>query len=185
MFLAILCLCALLHFFQDKAYGSIYLCRLRILDLSNNSLKVLPDNWDCMDSLVELKVTENQIEEIPKGLCTGRISSNLVALDFSHNKLKFIRPYFCNLFNLGTLKLDHNELLCLPQYIGHLIKLRYLSATNNKLKTLPATFSELRLDSLDLFNNEFLEDGPASAIDKLGGFPSLLECTAKAIVKQK
>ena len=144
----------------------------------------LPEQWDGMESLSELRLQDNQLEQLPKGLCCGVLSSKLCALNVANNNLKVLRPYFCSLVNLAFLKLDHNELQTLPQRIGVLCRLRTLSVTSNKLKTLPASFAELRLDSLDLYGNEFLNDGPTSAIDKLG-FPSLLEIAARTIVEHK
>ena len=72
----------------------------------------------------------------------------------------------------------------LPSSVRDLIQLRTLQVNNNQLHTLPAGFADLRLDSLDLSDNQFLNDGPDTAVDKLH-FPSLLETVARAIRKFK
>jgi len=95
-----------------------------------------------------------------------------------------LRSEFCQLEALVTLKLDSNELCCLPHGINRMTQLRFISAVGNKLQTLPASFTQLRLENLDLSGNEFIQAGPSSAIDRLR-FPSLLECAAKAIHKHR
>ena len=160
----------------------LQLRRLTVLDLSRNHIKKLPDCFDGTPQLAELKLANNHIEDIPKGFCSGCLRTSLTYLDLSSNKLKYLRPYFSSLKALVTLKLDHNELVCLSAGIERIRDLRFLSATNNRLRTLPAGFAQLQLDSLDIGNNLFLEDGPETAINKLGFLP-LVECAARAIRK--
>lgn len=157
---------------------------LRVLNLCHNHIQTLPEDFKKSDLLAELHLMDNQICDIPRGLCTGILSKSLTLLDLTMNKIKILRPFFCNLSALVTLKLDQNELVCLPPLLGKMARLRILSASKNQLKTLPASFTELRLDSLDLFDNPFLQDGPSTAINRLE-FPSLLECAARNIRKNK
>lgn len=154
------------------------------LDLCNNHLKSLPGDFDNVPHLSELKLTDNQLEDIPKGFCSGPLSKRLTLLDLSQNSIKVLRPYFCALQALVNLRLDNNELSFLPQAFGTLTSLRALAVTNNKLNTLPMSFTDLRLDTLDLFGNEFLQDGLNTAIDRLQGL-TLLELSARAIIKQR
>ncbi len=152
---------------------------LRILDLSHNRIQSLPDNAD-FRTLAELHLCDNQLADIPHGFCSSTLCETLTLLDLSQNKLKFLKPYFTGLRALVTLKLDQNELVCLPQSLGKLSRLRFFSATKNQLRTLPATFGQLRLDELDLFDNQFLQDGPSTAKNRLE-FPSLHELAARAV----
>ena len=160
------------------------LYNLRSLDLSANHLKTLPDDFSSLPRLCELRLSDNHLEDLPTGLCTGPLSRTLNLLDVSGNRLKMLRQEFCCLEALVTLKLDSNQLKCLPHRLSAMSRLRFLSATGNKLQTLPASFTQLRLESLDLYGNEFIATGPASAIDRLQ-FPTLLECAAKAIHKHR
>lgn len=145
---------------------------------------MLPNDWENLQNLVELRLASNQIEDVPKGLCSGSLQKRLVHLDLSSNCLRFLRPYFCDLQSLATLKLDGNQLALLPSGIGKLKALSTFTVSNNQLKTLPGSFAYLSLQMLDLCGNPFIQDGPGSAIDRLG-FPSLLECAGRAIRRER
>ena len=162
----------------------LQLRNLRILDLSKNRLQKLPEDWWTLSQLSEIKLSENQISEIPAGLCKGHLTTNLRLLDLSHNKIKQLRPYVCELQGLVTLNLNHNQLVNLPFSMSNLRQLRSLLVTNNQLRTLPAHFSQLSLTDIDLYNNPLMQDGPASAINRLS-FPTLQELTARTIKMKK
>ena len=166
-----------------KIEGRILALRhLTQLDMSENCIRELPTDFEKINCLSELVLHDNQIEEIPKGFCTGALSRTLNLLDLGNNKLRMIRPYVGKLQNLVTLKLFNNQIVVLSSKLRDLTQVRTLQVNNNQLRTLPVGFGDLRLDALDLSENPFLDDGPATAIDKLR-FPSLLETTARAIKK--
>ena len=157
---------------------------LMVLDLSHNCIRRLPEDLDRIQSLSDLNLAGNQIEDIPKSFCESSLVDSLHTLDLSHNKLKIIKPWLCKLKNIVNLKLDNNEIVVLPAKLGSLKRLRNFTASKNQLRTLPVSFIQLRLENLDLFDNHFLEDGPSSAINRLQ-FPTLLEVAARAIYKMK
>ena len=158
----------------------LQLRNLTVLNLSENSIRKLPDDFGRVTRLAELHLAGNQIEEIQKAVCESTLIDSLHTLDISRNKLKILKPWFCNLKLLRNLRIDCNELSYLPYQLGTLANLRNLSVARNKLRTLPATFTQLHLDTLDLFENPFLDDGPNSVIDRLN-FPTLLELCARAV----
>jgi LRR-repeat protein 1 len=84
-----------------------------------------------------------------------------------------------------NLKFDNNEMEMLPPTIGRLNRLQFISACNNKLRVLPANFMKLRLESVDLFGNSFdaIENYQISAgsVD----VPTLMECAARSIKKER
>ena len=162
----------------------LQLRRLVTLDLSHNHLKTLPDNFDCVPQLAELKLADNHIEDLPHGFSNGSLAKSLSLLDLSENKIKILRPHFCGFQSLVTLKLDKNELQFLPQMLGTFSRLRHLTVTNNKLTTLPVSFTQLTLDTLDLFSNNFMLDGVDTARNRLQE-PTLLEAAARVIIKHK
>ena len=160
--------------------------RLKVLDMSRNCIEVLPSDFEVTKNLHELNFKSNRISSIGEAFCRCEsLSRTLTVLDLSQNLLRTLPPNICDLTSLTSLKLDSNQLVCLPSRFGRLQTLRHFSCTNNQLKTLPASFSRLRLQDLDLFANQFLTVGPDTAIDKLGSFPSLLELSARAIVKKR
>lgn len=158
----------------------LQLRNLTVLSLNDNCIKNLPVEIGRLHRLAELHLADNQIDEVPVEFCNSCLKNTLHTLDMSRNKLKMLRPWFCKLRGLSVLKLDGNELFCLPSQLGTLSKLNTLTATGNKLKILPVSFRQLRLDRLDLFDNDFLEDGPNSVINRLH-FPTLLEVAARTI----
>ena len=168
-----------------KIEGRILALRhLTRLDMSENCIRELPTDFENLTGLCELILHHNQIEEIPKVFCIGNLSRTLNLLDLGNNKLRIIRPFFGKLRNLVTLKLHGNQIVVLSSSMRDLTQLRTLQVNNNQLRTLPAGFADLRLDALDLSDNQFLDDGPSTAIDKLH-FPTLLETAARAIKKLK
>jgi Leucine-rich repeat (LRR) protein len=81
--------------------------------------------------------------------------NNLITLDLSHMRIKFIPKEIGLLENLTTLNLNGNELTRLPHEIGNLKNLEKLDISYNSIWTLPTTFSNLKkLRDLDLESNE-------------------------------
>lgn len=150
----------------------------------NSIFRSLPDVWDFLPCLADLRLSSNQLEDLPLAFCSGGLTKHLAHLDLSFNRLKFLRPYFCHLQSLTTLKIDSNRLALLPSGIGKLPLLAALTASNNEIKTLPGSFVQLSLQMLDLSGNPFLDDGPDTVIDRLH-VPSLLEFTARAIRQKR
>lgn len=85
--------------------------------------------------------------------------SNLLQLDLSHNKIKFIRNTdFNGLVNLRTLNLSDNYLTEAPSAVFHyMTNLTKLILSNNKMsKLVPRLFFKLsNLEYLDLSGNPF------------------------------
>ncbi|XP_006825268.1 leucine-rich repeat protein 1-like [Saccoglossus kowalevskii] len=156
--------------------------KLKVLDLSENHIRSLPTSMEHLVSLSELNLSHNQLSVFPPELCKEPLKSTLHLLDLSHNKFKVIPPHITALTKLVHFKLERNEIMRLPQAIGRLQQLRFFSAGHNQIKTLPAGFIRLRLDSLDLFGNPFLDDGPSTATSRLK-FPTLLEIAARMVRK--
>ena len=163
----------------------LQLRQLRVLNLSQNRLPNLPDDWSGLPVLAELHLAENLLTDLPRGFCSGNLSTSLTFLDLSKNKIKILRPYFCQLMALVTLKLTENELVALPAHIGQISGLKYLHAAHNQLRVLPASFGQLRLEDLDLYDNAFLQDGPSSTINRLNEDVGLLELCARAVKKHR
>lgn len=156
---------------------------LKVLDLSENSVKALPEEMKNL-SLVELFLSGNQLEEIPLSMCYGNLANCLKTLDLSRNKLSRLPQTFCQFESLVQLKLDCNQLQVLPRGFGKLGALRFFSASSNKLAVLPLSFSKLRLDSLDLFGNPFQASGLVRRCKSLS-MPGLMELSARAVKKYR
>lgn len=162
----------------------LLLKELTSLSLSDNIFKEIPLGITNMAKLSELSLVNNNINEIDWKLISGPLSVSLRFLDLRNNNLEYLPSTFCGFRNLVHLKLDGNKLGLLPQRIGNLANLRFLTASANKLKLLPFSLRNLRLESLDLSNNPFLEDKDYHPIN-CQGLPSLLELAGQATRKFK
>lgn len=156
---------------------------LQFLDLSNNSIKSLPDGMKDV-CLVELKLAGNQLKEFPDALCSSCLAKRLKVLDLARNSLTQLPHKFSNFKSLVQLKLDCNELQILPRTFGKMSSLKYLSISNNKLLVLPPSFPSLCLESLDLFGNPFMASGLVRRCSDLS-LPSLHELAGRAIKKHR
>lgn len=74
--------------YQDMLSSS---STLRVINISNNKLRFLPDTLFKDTQLEILDVSHNQITKIPDG-CLSRIAHSLRHLDVSHNEIVAISP---------------------------------------------------------------------------------------------
>ncbi|XP_052270074.1 leucine-rich repeat protein 1-like isoform X2 [Dreissena polymorpha] len=155
------------------------------LDLSDNSLTEVPDGIEKLQNLSDLRLKCNKFEKFPMNICRLKnIQNNLAVLDLSNNQMKELPVQICELANLAMLKMDNNLLEAVPPTIGRLANLKAVSMSNNKLTVLPAGFMRLRLDSVDLFGNNFVRTENVTSRDHVD-VPSLVECAARHIRKQR
>lgn len=162
------------------------LSKLVSLDLCDNRISVLPDDWNSLPSLADLRLSKNQLSCLPVTMFTGRIQTSLAHLDLSENQLRTINAALCGLSMLAVVKLDRNRLVSLPLGIGKLTRLVQLSASENQLKTLPGDFDRLTLNSLDLSQNPLADDEPTTVIPCNDGedVPTLFELAARCVKNQ-
>jgi len=140
------------------------LSKLVCLDLSDNHISVLPDDWNSLPNLAELKLAKNHLSELPATMFTGRIMTLLAHLDLCDNHLHTLDVSLYSLSGLAVLKLDRNRLQSLPAGIGKLTRLVQLSVSENQLQTLPGDFDRLTLNTLDLSQNTLAPDAPSTVI---------------------
>lgn len=109
-------------------------------------------------NLSSLNLSNNLLHKMKcwKWLSTCRnIQDSLRELDLSVNGFCVFPRALIKLQKLVTLKMNHNYLERLPFGIRRMHQLRYLHISSNKLISLPATFNNLRLDTLDVWENAF------------------------------
>ncbi len=106
---------------------------LEILDLSNNNLSELPDNFSQLKQLKIAFLNNNQFEEFPQVLAQ---CPQLSMVSLKGNQLKAIAPNALSP-NFRWLILTNNQLTELPSSIGQLSKLQKLMLAGNRLRSLP------------------------------------------------
>jgi hypothetical protein len=106
---------------------------LEVLDLSNNRLRSLPDDFDRLQNLKILFLSENEFDHLPEVL--GRCSQ-LSMIGFKANQIRVVSGASLPPL-LRWLILTDNAIEELPPEIGQLKSLQKLMLAGNQLKTLP------------------------------------------------
>lgn len=168
--------------------GILNLIKLKILDLSNNCIEYLPEEFCNLPSLSVLNISQNNFyKSSPKQwswLC-GNVAKNLKLLNVSNNQLKFLPDQLVKLHALISLHVDNNEIKFFPSGIGNLRNLRIVTSSNNQISTLPGSVKKWRLQTLDLSNNNFdpnFQCNPAAIFPKPLPVCSLKELAAKKVL---
>ncbi len=127
---------------------------LEILDLSNNNLYALPENFADLKKLKIAFFSDNNFTEFPEVLsgCPA-----LTMIGFKSNKIVSVPE---NAFpeHLQWLILTNNQITSIPKSIGKCHKLQKIAFAGNRLKTLPAEMSNCKsLELLRISANELIE----------------------------
>ncbi len=117
---------------------------LEILDLSNNKLSALPDDFGRLKKLRILFLSENEFKEIPKVLAQ---CPELTMIGFKSNQISLF-PENALPLKVQWLILTDNKLEKLPDSIGKLTKLQKCMLAGNRIHSLPDSMSAC--DNLEL-----------------------------------
>ena len=132
---------------------------LEVLDLTDNNLSSLPDDFHRFKKLKRLFLSNNQFNHVPKVLVK---LPNLSMIGIRNNHIKIFEE---NSLPLSTrwLILTDNNLQTLPNSIGDLALLQKFMISGNQLTSLPDSISKCR-------NLELLR----ISANKLSSFPNIL-----------
>ena len=116
------------------------------------------DTWtftNNISKIKELNLSRNSLEVLPKSIY---LLSNLCRLDLSENKLKNLPSEIGKLQKLENLCVASNQLTQIPKTIGNLSNLKHLYLNNNQLTKLPETIANINdLILLEIADNNFTE----------------------------
>ena len=125
---------------------------LEVLDLTNNNLSSLPDDFDRFKKLKRVFLSNNQFTHVPKILAKLPVLS-MIAM--RNNKIKIFEEDSLPL-STRWLILTDNELTSLPKSIGNLKLLQKFMLSGNKLSSLPKAISKCEnLELLRIAANNF------------------------------
>ncbi len=130
---------------------------LEVLDLSNNALKSLPDDFGRLKNLKAVFCVDNEFEEIPEVLTQ---CPQLSIIGFKSNQIRHISDQALSP-TLRWLILTNNQIEQLPSSIGNLSKLQKLMLAGNRLKSLPPEMANCQsLELIRLSANRLTELPP-------------------------
>ena len=113
---------------------------LEILDLSNNRLSELPDDFDRLVNMRILFLTNNNFKSIPAILAS---CPKLEMISFKSNALTHIDDHVLPV-DTRWLILTDNQLETLPDSMGQLHRLQKLALAGNALTQLPSTMAQCK-----------------------------------------
>ncbi|GAB4184351.1 MAG: leucine-rich repeat-containing protein kinase family protein [Coleofasciculaceae cyanobacterium] len=127
---------------------------LEILDLSNNHLTALPDEFEQLKHLKIVFFTNNDFEEIPEVLSQ---CPNLKMVSFKSNQLATVGEHALPP-SIRWLILTNNKIEKLPASLGSMSHLQKLMLAGNKLQSLPEEMAScLNLELIRLSANQLQE----------------------------
>lgn len=145
-----LCLREQLEYFPKEIYALAD--SLEILDLSQNRLHELPDDFGCLKKLRILFASENNFDVLPTVL---RDCPELSMIGFKSNRIADVSENALPA-NLRWLILTDNRIAQLPESMGMLTRLQKLMLAGNRLKDLPESMRACaHLELLRISANRF------------------------------
>jgi Leucine-rich repeat (LRR) protein len=119
--------------------------KLKVLDLSGNDFKVLPQSYSNLENLAELFLNDEKKMDVDKSLLVIENLPGLKILHLENDNLKKIPKNLLHFKNLQTLYLNNNKFKQPPIDLRLLKNLSYLDLHDNKF----------RLNNQDFKNKDF------------------------------
>jgi len=135
---------------------------LRLLQLSSNCLEQIPSRLIQSETLEELYCDSNQLEVFPSSCSTTLTKKTLWSirvLSLSNNRLTEISEAVCAIPNLEELNLENNLVKEIPTgLLSRASNLNILRLSHNEITSLPKTFGGLsNLEVFTIANNNLTE----------------------------
>ena len=121
-------------------------------DFSNKVLADLPTQTNTLNNIVKLNLFNNKLTKLSENFSP---LYTLVSLDVSSNNIALVSPAISKLTMLRELNLNKNKITELPFEFGNLDNLRFLYLRSNYITDLPKSIARLKnLETLDLSLNK-------------------------------
>ena len=139
--------CRKLHTLQYAGNGltklpvTIFHPALKVLDVSENNLTVIPDGVSKCSQLEELDLHSNLLTAYPS---SSFVLKALKSLILSGNPVTTIGPWVMNQPALKILFIDNTKIDNLPEGICNMNALRFLTIEEDNIKELPSCFCEVK-----------------------------------------
>lgn len=124
--------------------GLSKLKKLKILDLSGNDFKVLPQSLSRLENLVELYLNDEKKMDITQSLLVIKDLPNLKILHLENDHLKSIPKSLLYFKNLDTLYLNNNRFRQAPIELKELRKLHFVDLHDNKYRLNNQSLQDLQ-----------------------------------------
>lgn len=138
--------------------GIMRLTKLKMLNISDNQISKIPEEFNLMKSLKVLDISKNDFHQSSLrdwSWLSGNLCESLNSLNMSHNKLQLLPASIIKLKNLNALDVSYNLLKEIPNGIGCLKNLKTFKINNNSIGKLPGSVRCLRLVQFDASQNKF------------------------------
>lgn len=113
---------------------------LEVLDLSNNQLSSLPDDFDKLTQLKIVFLSQNQFRSLPTVLAR---CPKLEMIGFKANQITEVAQHALPKHTRWLILTD-NQISQLPESMGELTQLKKLALAGNKLTCLPSSMANCR-----------------------------------------
>jgi len=143
----------------------VKLAGLRVLDLSQCDLPVLPERWE-LPNLKRLNLSHNRLEEFP--IICGL--PDLQALElYGNNISQLVLPNDATeLSKLDYLDVGYNNFTSLPHELTQFHSLKTFKCSNNLIEIIPAAVCEMELRVLDVSSNPLVQPPLETSLRGLG-----------------
>ena len=126
------------------------------LNISNNSIHQLPEEWGPLGRSIQiLHVETNKIQSVPASIAN---LTRLKRITLSSNQISSLPAELFTLAKLNSLTLNNNSISELPNALGGLPSLKRFSISSNQLRNIPNSIGDLQsVNKLNFDKNSIVE----------------------------
>lgn len=120
---------------------------IKVLDLSKQKLKELPNEFYDLINLENLILDKNKLSTLPRSIAS---CTKLKRISIANNKFTSFPTIICYLSQLKILDLSTNEIAELPDCLKELIHLEAIYMVGNEISKIPQSLTVLSIKEIDM-----------------------------------